>query len=55
LRFIHLKRHPVTPPLLTPEPIARCTDARGCGAPGPCARVPDRRDPAMWKTRNGCA
>jgi hypothetical protein len=54
LRFIHLKRHLETPPLLTPEQIARYEALRGYGATTPCATVPDGHDPAMWKKHNGC-
>lgn len=54
LRFIHLKRHLETPPLLTPEQIARYNELRGYGAPDPCATVPEGHDPAMWKKHNGC-
>lgn len=54
LRFIHLKRHLETPPLLSPEQIARYTELRGYGAADPCAVVPEGHDPAMWKKHNGC-
>lgn len=54
LRFIHLKRHLETPPLLTPEQIARYNELRGYGKADPCAMVPEGHDPAMWKKHNGC-
>ncbi|MDM7931458.1 Spy/CpxP family protein refolding chaperone [Tabrizicola sp.] len=54
LRFIHLKRHLETPPLLLPEQIARYNALRGYGAASPCDVVPDGHDPAMWKMHNGC-
>jgi Spy/CpxP family protein refolding chaperone len=54
LRFIHLKRHLETPPLLTAEQIARYNELRGYGAADPCATVPEGHDPAMWKKHNGC-
>lgn len=54
LRFIHLKRHLETPPLLTPEQIARYNALRGYDAADPCATVPEGHDPAMWKRHNGC-
>lgn len=54
LRFIHLKRHLETPPLLTPEQVARYNELRGYVAANPCDIVPKGHDPEMWKTHNGC-
>jgi hypothetical protein len=54
LRFIHLKRHLETPPLLRSEQITRYRELRGYGAADPCATVPEGHDPAMWKEHNSC-
>ncbi|MHA1553767.1 MAG: Spy/CpxP family protein refolding chaperone [Alphaproteobacteria bacterium] len=53
LRFIHLSRHLLTPPLLTDEQIERYKALRGY-ASDPCAGVPDGHDAAMWRRHNGC-
>lgn len=54
LRFIHLSRHLETPPLLTPEQIARYNELRGYGLTDPCAATPEGHDPAMWRRHNNC-
>lgn len=53
LRFIHLSRHLSTPPLLTPEQIARYNSLRGYKS-DPCASAPDGHDAEMWRKHNGC-
>lgn len=54
LRYIHLVRHLETPPLLSPEQIARYNELRGYGAGSPCDTVPDGHDAAMWLRHNNC-
>lgn len=53
LRYVHLSRHLMTPPLLRPEQIARYSELRGYTA-NPCASIPEGHDPAMWRRHNGC-
>lgn len=53
LRFIHLSRHLLTPPLLRDEQIERYNSLRGY-ASDPCAHVPEGHDPYMWRRHNGC-
>lgn len=40
LLFIHLSRHLETPPILTPDQIARYNELRGYDAADPCGAVP---------------
>lgn len=54
LRFVHLRRHLETPPLLTAGQIARYNELRGYAAGDPCANVPEGHDPAMWRRHNNC-
>ena len=53
LRFIHLSRHLLTPPLLTDDQIERYKVLRGYVS-DPCARVPEGHDAAMWRRHNRC-
>lgn len=53
LRFIHLRRHLDTPPLLEPAQIAAYKKLRGYGS-DPCAEVPAGHNPAMWRRHNNC-
>lgn len=53
LRFIHLSRHLMTPPLLSAAQIARYNALRGYG-PDPCANVPDGHNAEMWRRHNNC-
>lgn len=54
LQFVHLSRHLSTPPLLSPEQIARYNMLRGYGAVDPCANPPAGHDPDMWRRHNNC-
>ena len=54
LRFVHLSRHLLMPPLLTTEQIRQYGILRGYTS-DPCANVPDGHDPEMWKRHNGCS
>lgn len=54
LRFIHLRRHLETLPLLTDEQIARYNGLRGYDAGDPCENVPEGHDPVMWRRHNNC-
>jgi hypothetical protein len=53
LRFVHLSRHLMTPPLLTAQQIQRYKVLRGYAA-DPCAEVPAGHDAEMWRRHNGC-
>lgn len=53
LRFVHLSRHLMTPPLLTQDQIDQYKTLRGYGA-DPCSTVPDGHDADMWRKHNGC-
>lgn len=54
LRFIHLRRHLETLPLLTDEQIARYNGLRGYDAGDPCENVPEGHDLDMWRRHNDC-
>lgn len=53
LRFVHLSRHLLTPPLLTDAQVERYEVLRGY-SPDQCASVPEGHDPAIWRRHNGC-
>jgi len=53
LRFIHLSRHLLMPPLLTDGQIEKYKVLRGYVA-DPCAHVPDGHDAETWRRHNGC-
>ncbi len=53
LRRVHLSRHLMTPPLLTPEQIELYAVLRGY-AGDPCDSVPEGHDASMWRRHNGC-
>ncbi|KNG95564.1 hypothetical protein [Pseudaestuariivita atlantica] len=53
LRYVHLSRHLMTPPLLTDGQIGRYAVLRGY-AEDPCASVPEGHDATMWRRHNGC-
>lgn len=54
LRFIHLSRHLLTPPLLTDHQVELYKRLRGYTA-DPCASVPEGHDAEMWRRHNGCS
>lgn len=54
LRYIHLSRHLLTPPLLSAGQIKRYKALRGY-ASNPCDQVPEGHDPDMWRRHNGCS
>jgi hypothetical protein len=53
LRFVHLSRHLLMPPLLNEAQIATYNRLRGYGS-DPCAQVPEFHDPQMWRRHNNC-
>lgn len=53
LRHIHLSRHLMTSPLLTPDQIQRYTVLRGYHN-DPCADIPDGHNAKMWRKHNNC-
>ncbi|OUS06240.1 hypothetical protein A9Q96_09645 [Rhodobacterales bacterium 52_120_T64] len=53
LRFVHLSRHLLTPPLLTEDQIVLYKTLRGYGS-DPCTNVPEGHDADKWRQHNGC-
>lgn len=53
LRFVHLRQHLATVPLLTGEQIATYNRLRGYTS-DPCDAVPEGHNPTMWRKHNGC-
>lgn len=53
LRFIHLSRHLLTPPLLSEAQIQDYIVLRGY-AQDTCATVPEGHDAERWRRHNGC-
>ena len=54
LRFVHLSRHLLMPPLLSAEQIERYGELRGYTS-DPCTNVPEGHDADMWRRHNGCS
>ena len=54
LRYAHLAAHLKTPKILSEAQIARYNQLRGYGQKDPCASVPARHNPAMWRKHHGC-
>ena len=53
LRFVHLSRHLLTPPLLSKDQISQYQSLRGYGS-DPCDNVPEGHNAAQWRKHNGC-
>ena len=53
LRFVHLKAHLLTLPLLTDAQVSQYSVLRGY-SDDLCASVPEGHDPEMWRSHNGC-
>ena len=53
LRLVHLNAHLLTLPLLTDAQVSQYSVLRGY-SDDPCDSVPDRHDPEMWSSHNGC-
>jgi hypothetical protein len=54
LRFVHLKSHLMSLPILSKKQLVQYNILRGYSSADPCKKIPNGHDPKMWRMHNNC-